>query len=108
MATSNNLDQPWLFTLAGDPATANGWLQWTGGYQLDVPSEPFNTRAGIFEHRVRARQLGLPLRRRARSGHFAYLLYAGSRELTQFGGWGHAAIGVARSTDLVHWQVPPG
>ena len=40
-------------------------------------------------------------------GHFSYLLYAGSDELTQFGGWGHAKIGVARSTDLVHWQVPP-
>ncbi len=27
-------------------------------------------------------------------------------ELTQFEGWGHAEIGIARSTDLVHWQVP--
>jgi hypothetical protein len=45
---------------------------------------------------------------RTLNGHFAYLLYAGSSELTQFGGWGHASIGVARSTDLVHWQVPTG
>ena len=37
-----------------------------------------------------------------------YLTYAGSTELTAFDGWGHARIGLARSTDLVNWQVPPG
>ncbi len=108
VATSNNLDQPWLFTLAGNPGTAPGWLQWTGGYQLDVPAEPFNSGPGTssvgFEHANSAYlcdATSLP-------GGFFYLLYAGSAELTQFGGWGHAEIGVARSTDLVHWQVPPG
>ena len=35
-----------------------------------------------------------------------YVTYSGSDELTHFGGWGHAKIGIARSTDLVHWQVP--
>ena len=40
------------------------------------------------------------------SGKTNAIIYAGSTELTQFGGWGHARIGVARSTDLVHWQVP--
>jgi hypothetical protein len=33
--------------------------------------------------------------------------YAGSTDLTRVGGWGHARIGLARSTDLVNWQVPP-
>ena len=42
---------------------------------------------------------------RATDGYY-YLVYAGSSELTQFGGWGHAMIGIARSTDLLHWQVP--
>ena len=37
---------------------------------------------------------------------YYYVTYAGSSELTRFGGWGHAEIGIARSTDLVHWQVP--
>jgi hypothetical protein len=108
VATSSNLDQPWLFTLAGDPETAGGWLRWSGGYELDVPSEPFNRGPGIssigYEHANSAYLCdasSLP-------GHLYYVLYAGSDELTQFGGWGHAEIGVARSTDLVHWRVPPG
>jgi hypothetical protein len=108
VATSNNLDQPWLFTLAGDPDTAAGWLRWKGGYPLQIPSEAFDTGPGIssigYEHANSAflcSAASLP-------GHYFYLLYAGSDELTTFGGWGHAKIGVARSTDLVHWQVPPG
>ena len=108
VATSNNLDQPWLFTLAGDPATATGWLQWTGGYQLDVPSQAFNSGSGLSSIDYEHANSAFLCNASALSGHFAYLLYAGSSELTQFGGWGHAAIGVARSTDLVHWQVPPG
>jgi hypothetical protein len=106
VATSNNLDQPWMFTLAGNPAQAVGWLQWTHGHQLQVPSEPFNSGTGVssiaFEHANSAflcNASSLP-------GGYYYLLYAGSNELTQFGGWGHAKIGLARSTDLVHWQVP--
>jgi hypothetical protein len=108
VATSNNLDQPWLFTLTGDPATTAGWLQWSGGVELNVPAQAFNSGAGIssvdYEHANSAflcSASSLP-------GHYYYLLYAGSDELSQFGGWGHAKIGVARSTDLVHWQVPPG
>lgn len=108
VATSNTLDQPWLFTLAGDPRSPAGWLHWTGGYQLSVPSQAFNTGPGLssvtFEHANSAficDATALP-------GHFYYLTYAGSPELTRFGGWGHAEIGIARSTDLVHWQVPPG
>ncbi len=108
VATSDNLDQPWLFTLAGDPDRATGWLRWTAGYQLSVPAQRFDSGPGIssigYEHANSAYLCitgALP-------GHEAYLFYAGSRELTQFGGWGHARIGVARSTDLVHWQVPPG
>ena len=67
VATSNNLDQPWLFTLAGDPATAAGWLQWTGGYQLDVPSEAFNSGPGISEHRTTS----TPIRPSCAIGHLA-------------------------------------
>jgi hypothetical protein len=108
MATSDNLDQPWLFTLAGDPAVPAGWLDWTGARQLMVPGQGFDSGPGIsslgYEHANSAFLCDAG----ALPGHFAYLFYAGSEELTQFGGWGHARIGVARSTDLIHWQVPPG
>jgi hypothetical protein len=108
VATSDNLDQPWLFTLAGDPGQAAGWLHWSPGYPLSVPSEAFNSGPGIssigFEHANSAFLCDAS----ARAGHYFYLFYAGSNELTRFDGWGQAKIGVARSTDLVHWQVPPG
>jgi hypothetical protein len=106
VATSNTLDQPFLFTLgAGDPTTPSTWLHWSAGQQLAVPSEPFNSGPGIssvgYEHANSAFLCVGP-------GGEDYLTYAGSTELTQFGGWGHARIGLARSTDLVHWEVPPG
>jgi hypothetical protein len=75
---------------------------------LDVPGQAFDTGPGLsslgFEHANSAYLCVTG----ASTGHEVYLLYAGSTELTQFGGWGHAAIGIARSRDLVHWQVPPG
>jgi hypothetical protein len=108
VATSNNLDQPWLFTLAGDPSTPAGWLQWTGAYQVDVPAQAFNSGTGISSVDYEHANSAFLCSARSMPGHYYYLLYAGSDELSQFGGWGHAKIGVARSTDLVHWQVPPG
>ena len=106
VATSNTLDQPFLFTLGpGDPAAPSTWLHWGAGQSLLVPSEAFNSGSGIssvqFEHANSAFLCVGP-------GGVNYLTYAGSTELTQFGGWGHARIGLARSTDLVHWQVPAG
>ena len=104
VATSNTLDQPFLFTLgAGDPATPSTWLHWRAGQRLTVPSESFNSGAGIssvgYEHANSAFLCVGP-------GGEDYLTYAGSTELTQFGGWGHARIGLARSPDLVHWEAP--
>ena len=106
VATSNTLDQPFIFTLGpGDPATPSTWLRWSPGRELSVPSQPFNSGTGIssvgFEHANSAFLCVGP------QGE-DYLTYAGSTELTQFGGWGHARIGLARSSDLVNWQVPPG
>ena len=72
------------------------------------PLRGVQQRTRHLEHRVRARQLGVPLRCQRPAGPILLPLYAGSDELTQFDGWGHAEIGVVRSTDLVHWQVPPG
>jgi hypothetical protein len=108
MATSDNLDQPWLFTLIGNPGRADAWLSWSAGSEVNIPAEAFNTGPGLssigFEHANSAYLCDSG----TGPGHFVYLFYAGSDELTQFDGWGHAEIGVARSTDLVHWQVPPG
>lgn len=106
VATSNTLDQPFIFTLGpGDPATPSTWLHWSAGHQLSVPSETFNSGEGIssvgYEHANSAFLCVGP------AGE-DYLTYAGSTELSQFGGWGHARIGLARSTDLVRWDVPPG
>jgi hypothetical protein len=105
VATSNTLDQPFLYSLgAGNPATPATWLQWSSGRELMVPSQSFNSGTGIssvgFEH---ANSVFLCVG----PGGEDYLTYAASTELSQFGGWGHARIGLARSTDLVHWQVPP-
>ena len=104
VATSNTLDQPWMFTLAGDPDDPASWLHWVDGTQLQVPAESWNSGPGVssvgYEH---ANSAFL-----CQDGSTYYLTYAGSPDLTSFGGWGHAAIGIARSTDLVHWQVPQG
>jgi hypothetical protein len=106
VATSNTLDQPFIFTLGpGNPTSPSTWLHWTAGQQLSVPSQSFNSGPGVssvgYEHANSAFLCVGP------QGE-DYLTYAGSTELTRFGGWGHATIGLARSTDLVHWQVPPG
>ena len=109
MATSDNLDQPWLFTLAGDPDRAEGWLHWSGGHQLDVPGQAFDTGPGPLEPRLRARQLGLscasPARRPATR---SICSTPGAPSSPSSAAGATPAIGVARSRDLVHWQVPPG
>lgn len=105
VATSNLLDQPWMFALAGNPDVPASWLHWTSGTELHIPGQAWDTGTGIssvgYEH---ANSVFL-CDAHARGGYY-YATYAGSDELTQFGGWGHAKIGIARSTDLVHWQVP--
>ena len=106
VATSNSFDQPWIFTLAGNASAPSGWLRWTDGRELHVPSESWNSGIGIssvgFEHANSAFLCEDTV------DGYEYLTYAGSSELTHFGGWGHAAVGIARSRDLVHWAVPPG
>ncbi|MHB8317854.1 MAG: hypothetical protein ACYDEP_01280 [Acidimicrobiales bacterium] len=107
LGMSNTLDQPWLYTLSGNPSTPSGWLKWSNGRQLQVPGQAWDSGPGIssigFEHANSAYLCNA----RATDGYY-YLLYSGSNELTQFNGVGHAKIGIARSTDLIHWQVPPG
>jgi hypothetical protein len=105
VATSNTLDQAFTFTLGpGDPSAPSTWLNWVNGRQLVVPSQSFNTSSGIssvnFEHANSAFLCAGP------HGE-DYLTYAASTDLTSFGGWGHARIGIVRSNDLINWQAPP-
>lgn len=105
VATSNTLDQPFIFSLgSGNPARPTTWLHWSSGRELVIPSQPFNSGSGIssvnYEHANSAFLCVGP-------GGEDYLTYAASTELTRFGGWGHARVGLARSTDLINWQVPP-
>jgi hypothetical protein len=107
VATSNTLDQPFIFTLGpGSPKVAATWLHWVDGRQLKIPDQPFDTGPGIpsvgYEHANSAFLCVGP-------GGEDYLTFAASTELTSFGGWGHARIGLARSRsgDLTNWQVPP-
>jgi hypothetical protein len=119
VATSNTFDQPWVFTLSGDPTSPSSWLHWTQARMLVIPGQSWDSGPGIssvsFEHAnsvflCDARtETGAGTRNGAshtsERGYY-YVTYSGSSELSQFGGWGHAEIGIARSTDLVHWQVP--
>jgi hypothetical protein len=106
MATSNNLDQPWLFKLSGDPGVASSWLDWTGGYELAIPKAGWDSGSGISSIGYEWANASFLCNASSTDGYY-YLLYAGSDELSQFGGWGHAEIGIARSRNLVEWQVPP-
>ena len=105
VATSNTFDQPWIFNLDGDPATPTSWLHWSGGRQLAVASQPWDTGQGASSVTYEHANSAFLCDAHGVDGYY-YLLYAGSNELTTFGGWGHAAIGIARSSDLEHWQVP--
>lgn len=105
LATSNTLDQPWIFELAGNPDQPTGWLDWTSGYELNVPKAAWDTGKGVSSVDYEWANSAFLCNASADGGYY-YLLYAGSNELTAFDGWGHAKIGIARSRDLVHWQVP--
>jgi hypothetical protein len=105
VATSNNLDQPWIFSLVGDPATPASWLHWTKGAALQIPAQSWDLGSGLSSVGYERANSVFLCDARAADGYY-YATYAGSSELTQFDGWGHAKIGIVRSTDLVHWQLP--
>ncbi|MBV8951288.1 MAG: hypothetical protein JOZ99_10460 [Actinobacteria bacterium] len=106
LATSNSFDRTYLFDLAGDARDPRGWLHWTPGRQLVVPQEAWNPGSGLTGVTYEHANCAFVVDRRRISG-WAYLVFADSPELTTFGGAGHARLAVARSRDLVHWDVPP-
>ena len=106
LATSNILDRPYLFDLAGDPKTPSGWLHWTKGRELQIPTESWNpgtgATGGTYEHANCAFVVNS-----ATFGGYSYLVYSDSPNKTTFGGEGPAVLALARSRDLVSWSVPP-
>ena len=107
LATSNRLDRPWLFSLVGNPAVPSNWLHWSEGRQLQVPAEGWNHAAGIPSVNYEQANSAYLCDARSVDGYF-YLVYVGSNELRTYGGWGHTSLGIARSKDLVTWEVPCG
>jgi hypothetical protein len=107
LATSNQLDRPFVFDLVGNATSPRGWLQWSAGRQLDVPKESWSSGTGISGSTYEHANSAYLVDHRSRDGHF-YLLYEESLEKTTYGGEGHGVLAIARSTDLVHWSIPPG
>jgi hypothetical protein len=105
VATSNTFDQPWLFSLVGNPRDPTSWLHWSAGTEMQIPSQAWDSGPGLssvsYEHAN-----SVFLCNATATDGYVYATYAGSDELTAFDGWGHAETGIARSTDLIHWQIP--
>ena len=92
--------RPRLHRMAGNPGDPESWLRWEPLGELQVPEEDWNTGDGA----ERANAAFFCDARHADG--WAYLFYAGSTETARFEGRGHSSIGVARSRDLVVWEVP--
>ena len=105
LGTSNTLDRPEFFQLEGDPATPKGWLDWSPAREFELPLESWNSTVGVPGGNYDEANAAYLCDARKIDGWF-YLFYMGSTELKEFGNWGHTRIGVARSKDLVVWQVP--
>lgn len=105
LVTTIPIHEPALYRLVGDPSDPQSWLHWKKVRTLEVPQESWNRgrTPGITHETANSAYL---CDARRLDGYW-YLFYAGSTELTQFEGRGHAKIGVARSKDLKHWKVPP-
>ncbi len=100
LGTTVPIHRTLLYRLDGPPDDPDSWLRWKLVREITVPEQGWNRPTGEV---LNAAYLcdARPL-----DGHW-YLFYAGSTELDRFGGRGHAKMGIARSTDLVRWEVPP-
>ena len=88
-----------LYRLAGPPDDPESWLHWDLVRELQIPSEAWNHPPGEIANAA------FLCDARALDGYW-YVFYAGSTELDRFGGRGYAKVGIARSRDLVRWEVP--
>lgn len=86
-----------LFEMNATGDRDEDWLCWDNKHTFKPPVETFNT--------VDFSNAGYLADWRKYDGYF-YLFYAGNTEVSTYQGRGHCKIGVARSTDLIHWTVP--
>lgn len=91
LATDYNPPHPYLYAQDN-----SNWLNWTAGYQLNIPTEKFNTN--------NVDNAGALYDWRSHDGYF-YFIYAGRDENETYlkRGWNRLAL--ARSKDLIHWSV---
>lgn len=88
---------PYIYRMPSNQRDPRNWLRWTMGFKVQVPIERFNT-----DHNANAAFI---VDWRGRDGYF-YLLYAGRTEGLSFDRRGDNRLGLARSTDLMHWEAP--
>jgi hypothetical protein len=91
--------EPHLYLMDGSGEELADWTRWICKRRLEIPQEDWNR--GMHANSAFLADW------REHDGHF-YLFYAGSQDHERFGGRGHAKLGVARSRDLVRWEVPQG
>ncbi len=96
------LHRPNLYRLDGDENDPASFRRWTLVRELAIEEQRWNTGRPLLYERANAAFL---TDAREEDGFF-YLLYAGSTETRSFSGRGHAGLGLARSRDLVTWEVP--
>lgn len=96
--------RPALLRLDGDESSAQAWLRWKHVTELEIPEEGWNTGGEPWTYE--RSNAAFMIDQRAEDEHY-YLLYAGSTETVRFSGRGHSSLGLARSRDLVTWEIPP-
>ncbi|MFS0727541.1 hypothetical protein [Paenibacillus sp. 1P07SE] len=85
-----------VYSMSGRGEQAEDWLKWKKGRRLEIPGQSWNT-----SHLANAAAL---YDWRAQTGYY-YILYAGNAENETFAKRGHNRLGLARSLDLLSWEV---
>jgi len=92
--------EPYIYEMkSSSPENLADWTEWVSKTRLEIPYEDWN----IVMHANSAHLCDW----RKYDGYF-YLFYAGANDFWSFNRRGHGKIGVARSRDLVTWEVPGG
>ncbi|MEQ8704828.1 MAG: hypothetical protein RIC19_12955 [Phaeodactylibacter sp.] len=88
---------PYLYKLKEAPSQFPSWLQWEDGYKITIPIEKgFNTSY--------AANAAFICDGRAYDGYY-YMIYAGRTENKTHAKRGDNKLGLARSRDLVNWDI---
>lgn len=89
---------PVLYEMDGAGSNDADWLNWVNGRELEIEVQSFNTN-----HAANAPFIA---DWREHDGYF-YMIYAGRTEGISHKGRGNNKLGLARSKDLMEWEVPP-